>query len=269
MDSNTTTYTKTFSIDLERTNYHRKQRHRKRKRIIIVLIVWLVLFVYMFTPLSRVNLSVSGNVYYTKKDLVKMGHIPEKRLWWLFDEDDAIKVLESYEFINDVKIKKSLFGTKMIIDEIYPVGVKNDKYVMNDNTLINKENYSVSDKVLELASFDNVSEEDISALVNKYSKISLSIREDFYKVEIVKGTEDYSYVKLYGNRDDVGYFVIKADLVYLDNKFKGNKYSKIIGKISENNVKYSGDEPCLVAYHEMEENKFTIVDEFEEEKSHE
>jgi hypothetical protein len=90
MDSNTTTYTKTFSIDLERTNYHRNLKLKRRKRLITVVVIWLVIFIYMITPLSRVNLKIIGNVYYSKDELISMGYINENRLWWLFDENKAI-----------------------------------------------------------------------------------------------------------------------------------------------------------------------------------
>jgi len=265
MDSNTTTYTKTFSIDLERTNYHRKQKLRRRKRLIVVLIIWLIIFIYMITPLSRVNLSITGNVYYSKSELIDMGYINEKRLWWLLDEDKVIKTLESYEYIENVEVTKSLFGTKMTIKEIYPVGVKAGSYVMSNNSLVKKDDYPNNNKIENITSFDSVIEEDMANLIKKYSKISLNVRNDLYDIEVVKGSSDYSYVKLYGYREDVGYFLIKADLVYLDNKFKENKYEKIIGEINKNNVKYSEDSPCLVAYHYMDENEFHLVNDFEEE----
>ena len=93
MDNSTAAYTKTFSIDLERNNYHLKMKKRKKTRIITVIVVWMLLFVYLLTPLSRVNLSVSGNVYYSKEELVKIGNINENRLWWLYDQKDSIKSL--------------------------------------------------------------------------------------------------------------------------------------------------------------------------------
>ena len=131
MDNATTTYTKTFSIDLERTNYHLKMKRRKKIRLITVIIVWIVLIIYLLTPLSRVNLKVKGNVYYSKEELVKMGYINENRLWWLYDKKNTIKVLESYEYINNVEIKKSLFGTKMTINEVYPIGEIDNSFVFD------------------------------------------------------------------------------------------------------------------------------------------
>lgn len=265
MESNTTAYTKTFSIDIQRANYHRKCRERKIKRLIIVLAIWLVIFVYMITPLSRVNLSIKGNVYYGKEELVDMGYINENRLWWLLDEDKVIKVLESYDYINNVEIKKSLFGTKMVIEEMYPVGVKNGQYVMNDGTLINKENYVHNSKIVNLASFENVGDINLGDVALKYSKVNIDIRDDFYDVELVITSNEYKYVKLYGYKENIGYFVIKTDLVYLDTKFKENKYSKIIEEVEENNVKYSKENPCFVAYHYVDEEEFHIVSDFEEE----
>lgn len=265
MDNNTTTYTKTFSIDLQRTNYHLKCKKRRMKRIILVSILWIIIFLYFITPLSKVNLKVHGNVYYTKKELIKMGHINNRTLWWLFDSKDAIKVLESYDYIEDVKIKKSFFGTKVTIKELFPVGKKNDLYVLNNGNMINKVDYPNNDKIDNITNFDSVDTNDLDYLSNKYSLVKLDIRNDIYKLEIVSSSRDYKFVKLYGNNDTIGYFVIKVDLVYLDTKFNENKYDKIIEEISKNDVKYSESNPCYVAYHLDDEETFEIVDGFKEE----
>ena len=104
---NTETYTKTFSIDLERANYHYKYKKRKKKRILIVLVIWAIVFVYLFTPLSKVNLKVEGNVYYSKQDLMSMTYVNKNDYWWLVDTKKAKKVIESYEFIDSVNFSKS------------------------------------------------------------------------------------------------------------------------------------------------------------------
>ena len=265
MGSNTETYTKTFSIDIERTNYHLKCKKRRRKRIYIVIVVWAIIFTYMFTPLSKVNLKVSGNVYYTKDELMKMSYISKNEFWWLLDTKKAKKVLDSYEFIDNVKFSKSLLGVKLEINEIYPVGIKNDLYVMNNNELANIEDYDLSEKVTNLATFDNIGDEHLDMFVNKYSDIKLKIRNDFYDIEIVEDSNSYKYVKIYGNNDKIGHFVIKVDLVYLNTKFNGNKYNKIIDNVSKNNVKYEKGKPALIAYHYPSEEQFELVEIFEEE----
>jgi len=265
MDNSTTTYTKTFSIDLERTNYHLKMKKRKMKRIMLVVILWVLLFIYFITPLSKVNLKVSGNVYYTKEELIKMGYINNKNLWWLFNENNAIKTLESYEYIEDVKIKKSFFGTKMYIKETYPIAKVGDKYLLNTGNLVKIDAYPNKDKIIDITSFDLIEMSDYSYLANKYSRVDLYVRNRIDKVEIIKDSNDYKYIKLYGEDEKIGFFVIKVDLVYLDTKFKENKYNKIIEEISKNNVKYSENKPVFVAYHEYDEESFHVVDSFEEE----
>lgn len=265
MESATTAYTKTFSIDLERANYHLKLKKRKRKRILTVLVIWILIFVYLFTPLSRVNLKVSGNVYYTKEELIDMGYINESNLWWLFNSDDAKKVLESYNYIESVEIKKSFFGTKMVINEIYPIGIYNNKYLLNNGYLVVKEGYDNHSKINNITDLDDVNENDLEYLANKYSKVDVSIRNKVNKIEVLKDSNDYRYAKLSFYDERVGYFVVKVDLVYLDTKFNGNKYDKILGEISKNNVKYSEDNPCCIAYHLASEEIFQIVDGFKEE----
>lgn len=265
MDSNTTTYTKTFSIDLERANYHLKMKKRKQKRMMIVLALWALVIIYFVTPLSKVNLKVNGNVYYSKEELVKMGYINENMLWWLFDKDDAIKVLESYEYINKVEIKKSLLGTKMYLTEIYPVGYINDSYVLNNGSIIVKDSYPNNSKIQNITSFNNIDNNDLIYLSSKYSKVNFIVRNRIKDVEIINDSNNYKYIKLIGYDERIGNFIIKVDLVYLDTKFKENKYDKIIEEISKNNVKYNEDKPVLVAYHYLNEEEFHVVENFEEE----
>ena len=266
MESTTTAYTKTFSIDLERANYHLKLKKRKRKRILVVLTIWILIFIYFITPLSKVNLKISGNVYYSDYELVKKGYINENNLWWLFNDDNAKKVLESYEYINNVEIKKSFFGTKMIVDEIYPVLKIEDKYVFNNGLVRDIEDYPNNDKISFITSFENVNDEDLNYLSAKYSRVDLKVRNKINRLEIVNDSNNYKFAKLFGYEEKIGFFVIKVDLVYLDAKFKENKYSKIIDEVSKNNVKYSEDIPCFVAYHLENEETFQIVEGFVEEE---
>lgn len=263
MESTTTAYTKTFSIDLERANYHLKLKKRKRKRILVVLIMWSLMFVYMITPLSRVNLKVNGNVYYTKEELVDIGYINENSLWWLFNSNNAKKVLESYDYIESVEIKKSFFGTKMKISEIYPLGVYIDKYLLNNGSLVVKEDYDNHSKINKITNLETTSESDLEYLATKYSRVDISIRDKVNKMSVVRNSEGYRYAKLSFYDEMVGHFIVKVDLVYLDTKFNENKYEKILGEISKNNVKYSEDNPCYVAYHLPSEENFQIVDGFE------
>lgn len=268
MGSNTETYTKTFSIDLERANYHYKCKKRKKKRLFIVLCIWAIVFTYLFTPLSRVNLKVEGNIYYDEHELLSLSHIDKNDYWWLVDTKKAKKVLEINDFISSVSFSKSFFGTKLIIEEIYPVGIKNNKYVLSNSNLIEKEDYMLNSKITSLTDLNNVGDADLSNFINQYKNISLDVRNHFNKVEIVKAdigdNEFYNYVKLFGNDNRIGNYVIKVDMVYLNTKFNGNKYDKIMEEISKNNVKYE-EEPALIAYHHMNEEEFELVENFEEE----
>lgn len=265
MDSNTETYTKTFSIDLERTNYHLKCKNRRKKRIIVIVIIWVLFFAYFFSPLSKINLKVKGNVYYTKDELMNMAHLNKNNHWWLVDAKKADKVLESYEFIDSVSITKSILGVTININEIYPVAIKNDKYVMSNKAVIEREEYDLNGKINSLANVDAVSNEDIDYLITKYRDVKLEIRNNFNKIEVVRYSSDYAYVNLFGYDNTIGYFVIQTDLVFLNTKFNEDKYDKIVKEVSKNNVKYEEGEPVLVAYNYLDEEEFHLVDSFKEE----
>jgi len=266
MEHHTETYTKTFSIDVERANYHHKCKIRRRKRILIVALIWALILVYIFTPFSKVNLKVTGNVYYTKKELMQMTYMNKNDHWWLFNTKNAKKTLESYTYIDNVSFSKSFFGVKLKINEVYPIAIKDNKYVMSDKQLIEKEEYDLNNKIINLTSFDDINYDLLDVLVNEYRDIKLDVRNHFEKVEIVSSligeNEYYNYVKLYGNDEKIGSFVIKVDLVYLNTKFNGNKYSKIIEEVSKNNVKYGNDSPALIAYHYLNEEEFHLVGDF-------
>ena len=265
MGSNTETYTKTFSIDLERANYHLKCRKRRKKRIIVIVVIWALFFAYLFSPLSKINLRVEGNVYYTKEELMTMANLKKNNHWWLVDTKKADKVLESYAFIDSVSITKSILGVKININEIYPIAIKDDKLVMNNKTYIERSEYELNEKITTLASFDDVGDSDIDYLINKYRDVSLDVRNHFTKVEVVRYSSEYAYVNLYGYDSNIGYFVIQTDLVFLNTKFNENKYNEIIEEISKNNVKYEEDEPALIAYNYLDEKEFHLVVSFGEE----
>ena len=265
MENENLSYTKSFSIDLERKRYHDECKRRRKKRIIRVLILWAIIIIYFLSAFSKVNLKVKGNVYYTKDELVKIGYIDEDNLWWLFNSNDAKKVLETYEYIDSVTFNKSFLGVTLTINEIFPVGIKNNKYLMNNKTLVEKEAYVFSSKINSLTNFDKVENDYIDRVVNKYSGINLNIRNQFTSIEVVEDSNEYAYVKLFGYDSEVGYFVIKVDLVYLNIKFNGTKYQDIINMIKKENKNYTKDDPALVAYHYINENEYHVVSSFEEE----
>lgn len=264
-DENNTS-TKTYSIDTERANYHSKLKKRKLKRIVIIVIIWALVFVYAVSPISKVNLKIEGNVYYTKEEIMKITYINKNDYWWLVDTKKAKKVLESFDNIEYVNFKKSPLGITVKLHEIYPLAIKNNKYVMSNNDIINFEEYAFNSKIENLINFDNIKDEDQEYLVKKYKNINLTIRKHFNDIEIISNNDNtYKFVKIHGYDEKIGYFIMKLDLVFLNTKLTNKKYNKIIGEISKNNVKYEEETPVLVAYHQLDEEAFEIVDVFEEE----
>ena len=131
--------------------------------------------------------------------------------------------------------------------------------------MIDLEEYDNHSKINNITHLDSVNENDLEYLANKYSRVSMAIRNKVSKIEVLRDSNEYRYAKLYFYDERVGYFIVKVDLVYLDTKFNENKYEKILVEISKNNVQYSEDSPCYVAYHLASEEIFQIVDGFKEE----
>lgn len=258
-------YTRTFSIDLERASYQKKCKKRKIHRLILIICIWICVFIYFILPISRINLNVSGNVYYSKQELMNMAYLDKKDYWWLVNKNNIINVLESYDYIGNVEVKKTFKGVKLKVDEIFPVAQIDNKFILNNNEIINKQDYPLNSKIESITSIEEISQEDLDYFIAKYSRVNLNVRNKINNAYILRDGNDYRYVKLNGFDERIGYFVIKLDLVYLDTKFKENKYEKIIEETSVNNVKYDEGNPVLVAYHYLNEEEFHIVSSFEEE----
>ena len=153
----------TIAVDKEIEEYHSHKKRRKLVKLLIALFVWLLLIIYLATPLSMyMMMHVKGNVYLKEKEIIEMAGI-EHTWWWAIDSKKVAAKLEEYDNIDNVSMSVDIKGLNISIVEIYPLAVKNDKYVMNiASKLLDKEEYKYRDRVTKIIDISDLDDEYVS-----------------------------------------------------------------------------------------------------------
>lgn len=238
--------TMTFSFEKERNDYHSKKRRRKIIRLLIALIIWVILFIYLLTPFSTYKMMhVKGNVYLSEEEVIKMANI-KNTWWWLVDSSELKKALEKDENIDNVSVSRGFNGLNISIFEKYPIATKNNKYVMNTLEIIEKEDYKREiGEVIDVSELDS---QHLNLFANQYIHVDLSIRDAFYMANM----EDSKTIIIKGKFDESSYFEMKLDMDCLSIKLSSSNFLKIkeeiLGKVHDDNVEYSKENPCIVRY---------------------
>lgn len=264
-DSNT--QTKSFLIDQERKKYHNKMKKRKVFRFSVVVFVWIILLTYFFMPFSRVkNLQVNGNVFVSEEEIKNIMNLDSKMLIVLVDESKAVDRLNMHPYINNIKVKKSLFKMSVEVKENYPVGYVGDKLLLSNNTLINESEYEYIEKIVSLPIISGeITEEIRLKLISKILKIDKSISSNINSIEIIKkgAEESYYYVCNIGIKDEkIGYMMLKVELNKLDYKFALKEYNFIVSYVQKNDIIYTEINPVYIRYDLLSDFEFLIVENF-------
>lgn len=238
--------TMTFSFDKERYEYHHKKRRRKIIRLLISLIIWAILFIYLLTPFSTYKMMhVKGNVYIKEDEILELADI-KGTWWWMVDSNSLKQTLEKHDFIDNVSISKNFNGLNISILERYPIASKDDKYLMNTLELIEKEKYTLD--IGEVIDINEMDSQYLNLFANQYIHVDLEIRNYFYKAKM----EDNKIIVLMGKFNESSYFELKLNLDCLSIKLSNSKFvnikEEILGKVNNDNVEYSKENPCIVRY---------------------
>jgi cell division septal protein FtsQ len=236
-----------FSLDKERYEYHHKKRRRKLIRLLVALIIWGIIVIYLLTPFSTYKMMhVKGNVYLSEDEVIELGDI-KSTWWWMVDTNKLKSKLEKHDNIDNVSISRGFNGLNISILEKYPLALRNDKYLMNTTLeLLEKDKYNHEvNNLIDISEIDSLY---LNLFANQYIHVDLDIRETFYSAYM----EDNKIIVLNGNFDDSSYFVIKLNLDCLSIKLSRSNFlnikEEILGKVNNDNVKYSIDDPCIVRY---------------------
>ena len=241
--------TMTISVEKEILEYHQHKKRRKIVKLVIALAVWLLIFVYLATPLSmHLMMHVKGNVYLSEKEIIEMAGI-KRTWWWATDSKKVASKLESYENIDNVSISMDINGLNISIVEKYPLAIRNGKYVMNiDSSLKEKDEYPYKDRIKNLIDISEISDDYVSTFISQFIYLKLENRELFTSAKM----DGEKIIVMSGKINEECYFIIRLNLESLSIKLKDAKFDKIkneiLGNVKSGSVKYDVDNPCIVEY---------------------
>ncbi len=264
---NTINYTKTFSIDLKRKKYHDNIKKNRIIRLCLVLIVWALIAVFLLTPLSKVkSINAEGNVYIEDEYILNNVNIDKNIPFFLLDYKKIKTDLEDDEFISKVSISNKFNVLTIKINEIYPVAEIESEYLLSNGSLIKKNDYPYNDLVNHVPSLNSDLSTNLRVeLGSKLSMINIEILNKMEDINLFsKGIEGKIYylcdIEFYDEK--VGYFILRMDLPYLNNKLEKNNYDFITNEIENQGIISSKENPLKIRYDLISINEFIIVDSF-------
>ena len=173
-----------------------RQIQKKKKRNLIIKIVsaclvFGLIITYFFLPVSKVsNSSISGNIYYTNEEVLKIAGLNEKDSLYLILKDKIIKSLKDSPLIDDESVKVNIYpsGLKIEYEEVVPVLQYQDQRYLSDGTLLDENLLKSKDPLigdyLYLHTQDLVTlyskpfeEKFVASRVEHLSKLILSLEE--------------------------------------------------------------------------------------------
>lgn len=239
--------TMTFSIDKEREEYHFRKRRKKIIKLLISLIIWAIIIIYLLTPFSSYKMmNVKGNVYLDEEEVIELAGI-KNTWWWLVDSKKLKDKLETYVNIDNVSVSKGFNGLNISILEKYPLATRDGKYLMNTTLeLMEKSEYPYTiDKLVDVSELNSTY---VNLFANQYIHVDLKIREYFISAKM----QDEKIMIIEGKFNESSYFKIYLNLDCLSIKLSSDNFNKIkseiLGKVSDDNVQYDKDNPCIVKY---------------------
>lgn len=264
---NTINYTKTFSIDLKRKKYHDNIKKNRIIRLCLVLIVWVLITVFLLTPLSKVkSINAEGNVYIEDEYILNKVNIDQNIPFFLLDYKKIKNELEQDEYILRVNVNNRFNSLIIEIEEIYPVCETENYYLLSNGTLIKKSDYPYNDLVNHVPSLNNDLSTNLRVeLVSKLSMINIEILNKMEDINLFSdGIEGKIYylcdIEFYDEK--VGYFILRMDLPYLNTKLTKNNYDFITNEIENQGIISSKENPLKIRYDLISINEFIIVDSF-------
>ena len=119
-----------------------RKSKRKRKNIFklsLVGFVFLMLVIYLFTPLSQVRtLSLKGNLNFSEEQVLEISTLERKDSLYFIKAKDIENKLNENPLIKSSEVHVRLDGVHVEIEELTPVLKLNDTFYLNDgNTLDN------------------------------------------------------------------------------------------------------------------------------------
>lgn len=217
-------------------NGNKKVIKKRKFKLVKFLIVLLILYLFSFFSYKIIispikNIFILNNNYLTDQEIIDLSGLRDYPSFILMNKTKVKKKLLKNELINDVTIKKKLFGIIYIdIKENTPLFYYSNesKTVLEDKSLINKDDFIVPTLI------NYVDDEIMEVLVDKYNSINNEIRVMISEMKYVPNDIDkkrflltmndgnYVYVTLYKMSSINEYIKIlstledKKGILYLD-----------------------------------------------------
>ena len=262
MDNKQNSFTKTFSIDLEREKYRKKVNRGRKIRFLIVLFFWLAAVSFSFTPYSRAStFALEGNFVLQDEQIITKTKV-ENRQMFLLDTEIIKNTLIANEAIIDAKVEKRFGSLNIWIKELTPLGIYNDQLLLNDGRVVGFDEYALKDEI-DLTQLP-ILDMDSSYLENFYtnfSNVPFSSIKMMEHIEVTKIGENYIANVLFES-EEIGFFIIRSDLSYSKFQLSSDKLNRIKRDILEifGEEKHSKTSPVLVEYISIDFRKYTIVE---------
>lgn len=176
---------KVSEFDSEYLKEKRAKRRKKQKQIQysvfgLLLFVILLILIYMFTPLSKINsVKIEGNDNVSQTSIEKAINVKDDSRMYTYSTSKAIKNLKKNELIKDAEVTKQLpnkLNVKVTENQIVALTKKKDKYVpiLEDGTeLENYEDGNVTDDGPVLEGFKKEKKDKI---IQELAKMSANVR---------------------------------------------------------------------------------------------
>lgn len=204
---------------------NRKQKKKMIVKIIIVLLLFTIFGVYMLCPLSQVrNSKVKGNLNISKKQILEIAHLDYKDSLYFVDEKKCESLLNNHPLIDSSKVKTSILGLSIEVDELTPLLNHKGDYYLNNGAVLDENLLSsplVGDFLNEIiTSIPKDLTSDLS-LLNKDNLSSLTsvyfLLDDLEKESIeyfrFLGKNEFSFFYSFNHN-----YKFEVDLIFPENK---------------------------------------------------
>lgn len=151
----------------------RKKRKLKVKRIIIciLILILLSLIALYIKDLPIKNIYIIGNNILTDKEVIELSKISNYPPFLTTSSTTIKKKLLKNDYIKDVKVEKKLISKIYIyITEKKPIGIYNNKVLLEDSTLVDN-NHNINTLPIITNDISTI----IDKFTNKFSKVDNDI----------------------------------------------------------------------------------------------
>ena len=123
-------------------NIQKKKKTNLIIKIVSACLVFILITVYFFLPISKVsNSEISGNVYYTDEEVLKIAGLEKKNSLYLISKDKITQSLKDSPLIDDESVKVNIYpsGLKIDYEEVVPVLQYQELRYLSDGTLLDED----------------------------------------------------------------------------------------------------------------------------------